>query len=234
MGSIADKFKRLQATAQRGLNPAPTANAQPANPEYKAPAVEECDEEKGPSWEKSNTKPMPPTAPYKLSPSMLGKRLMKEIVTRSNPKRKAESDIPETQSMLKRKKLAPAVPYSEKRKSDVSMADPDEESAPSSSSSSPNNRHNREETASEALPTVQVEYEDITAEVDARMQQRQERMEHERKQELGMIDKRKRQSNDSFTLELDRKEEKGTEATKPSRKRKKRLHSVQAAYTSER
>merc|ERR1711939_683618 len=78
----------------------------------------------------------------------------------------------------------------------------------------------------EKKPSVpRVEYEDITAEVDARMQAREERKEREKKQELGIVDKRKRRSNDSFDVELGQQVGENGAVEKPSRKKKKSRHS---------
>jgi hypothetical protein len=207
--------------------PAPTSTTR----HYKAPAVEDSDEDKGPSRGKSESEHAP-SAPAGSRKIKAHKKKQKktatteeEGATRSSPKRQLdEEDIPEMQAMVKRTKLTSISKEAEKRKSDVSMVDAGSAPPPSP----PDKRQKRQQLPeTETVPAVHIEYEDITAEVDARMQQRHERKEHERKQELGIIDKRKRQSNDSFTVDLVQ-EGKSGHADKPSRKRKKHRHSAQA------
>ena len=74
---------------------------------------------------------------------------------------------------------------------------------------------------------IEVDYDDITAEVDRRMKQHELRHEHERKHALGLVDKRKRQSNDSFTIELEGTNDKEMSVKKPSKKKTKHRHSEQ-------
>jgi hypothetical protein len=111
----------------------------------------------------------------------------------------ALDDGMEANTPKKRIKYSPEALPTGKRKSDISMIDAD------STTSSPNSKRRKSNSLSEGLqfiiPPVE-EYEDITAEVDAKMREHELRKEHEHKKELGIVDKRKRQSGDSFEVEL--------------------------------
>jgi hypothetical protein len=224
VGSVADKLKSLQVTVQRAAKSSPPTPG--SKPHHKRPTVEELDEFKGSSCGKNEGEAASSVPTGRRIKAHWKKKTTadEEAVAWSSPKRQLDNQDGLEQALVKRAKLTPGN-QAEKRKSDVSMVDAKPESE--SSSSPPGKQRRREEIPDEtvsAVSAVQVEYEDITAEVDSRMQQRQERKEHERKQELGIIDKRKRQSNDSFNVELDG----GKEAEKRSRKRKKHMHSEQA------
>ncbi len=223
MDSVAGKLKSLQVTVQRA------AKSIPATPNFKSqpksPTVEELDEYKGLACGRNEGKAAAAVPIGRRVKAYWKKNTTakEEAVPRSSPKRQLDDEDGLKQTLVKRAKLTPAGNQVEKRKSDVSMVDAKPESG---SSPSPQGKQwRREEVPEETVSAVQVEYEDITAEVDTRMQQRQERKEHERKQELGIIDKRKRQSDDSFNIELDG----GKNAEKRSCKRKKNMHSEQAS-----
>ena len=219
VANMTDTLKGLHVTKTRGKN-RPVASAPPVR-SYRAPTVEPSDDERA---KKQEIPPQPEgrksKAHWSSKKNATEKLSTEEADTlRISPKRSLEEgdELP-TQAMVKRTKLSPAPP---KRKSDVSMvdatSDADEESPPTPQVK----RQKRDPPAEEA--NVQVEYEDITAEVDKRMLQREERKEREKKMEMGIVDKRKRMSNDSFQVEIGDELVNG-DVEKPDRKKKKRRH----------
>lgn len=146
-------------------------------------------------------------------------------------KRQRTSENADEIKLVKRTKLTEASSESPKRKADLPTAhviDPSSSSLDEPLLDRIKRRKTQEEQIAQP-PAVSVEYEDITAEVDARMQKRHERKEHERKREKGIIDKRKRQSNDSLREEAVQDEEAAAAVDKPSRKKKKHRHSAEAS-----
>ena len=140
------------------------------------------------------------------------------IPLRLSPKRQFEEEEFRMQMTLKRTRLSV-----DERRSDISMVDAD---TPIDTLPSKRHKDNSHECELQYPQPPTQEYEDISAEVDARMQQHEARKEHERKQELGIVDKRKRESGDSFTVELSgSRHENGAEVGKKQVKKKKLKHS---------
>jgi hypothetical protein len=225
--ALTDGIKGLRVQKDRGAH-RPTTPA-PAPRDYRAPTVEASEDETDARPTNDNDISPPPSA-RNVNPLKSKQKTDKAIPTveadalRSSPKRRLgdEDELP-TQAMVKRTKLSPAPPKDAKRKSDVSMLDVEEIDDHEATSPGKRQKKSSEHESEQAVTTPQVEYEDITAEVDARMHQTEQRKKREKKQELGVVDKRKRQSNDSIEIELQREE--ANEVEKPLRKRKKKRHS---------
>ncbi|KIW03573.1 uncharacterized protein PV09_05328 [Verruconis gallopava] len=211
--SLNERILSIQLAKRRGLKPATSTSE---SSRYKAPSVEELDGHNSPIEGGDNSNNTRESAPNKgdKKTEAFG---YEGSESKGSPKRRLDGDEV-SQSLVKRTKLDRTQIQSEKRKSDISMADAEDSS---SETSPPTKRRKRDETPLEGpLPHVQIEYEDITEEVAARMQKHKERREREMRQELGIADKRKRQSNDSFVVELGEEET----ISKPSRKKKKQTH----------
>jgi hypothetical protein len=235
--AIADGIKGLHVAENRGARPTTTPYSAPSS-YYRAPTVEASEDDA------AKDEGAPAADPgRKIKAHKKRREDKKENRTptteadavRSSPKRQleADDDVP-TQTLVKRTKLSlTPEPTASKRKSDVSMIDiaedeeVDEESSPHpkrrrgiSTEQEQANGHQQAPPTQPQAPNV--EYDDITAEVDARMQQREQRKEREKKAEMGVVDKRKRMSNDSFQIELGQEVD---GAEKRERKRKKKRHS---------
>lgn len=136
-------------------------------------------------------------------------------------------DVPTEQALPKRPRPNTENVQPDKRKSDVSMhdVDIDDNSAPP-----PAKRIRSDAFKASPQPTPiyhKEEYEDISEEVETRLQGRQARQEQERKKELGIVDKRKRQSGDSLVIDLTGDDSKAPVVEKRESKRKKIRHSDQ-------
>ena len=248
-GISTDNVEGLQVVKNRGARPTTPASSSTPNRAYRAPTVEESgeDEEDVKSTAATTGSDVPPTTSRrklkayrknKIGASAAVDAAAKEAcaaadASKNTPKRRhdEQDEIATTQAMVKRTKLSPTPTMGDrKRRSDVSMvdaqADQTEQSSPSRTGKRQKQWHDHHEQQQPEEPSLapNIEYEDIEAEVEARMQQTEQRREHERKQQLGIVDKRKRVSNDSFQMELGQQEAEAM-VEKPSRKRKKHRHS---------
>lgn len=226
--ALTDGMKGLRVHKDRGVN-RPTTPA-PAPRDYQAPTVEKPEDDAATARPPNGKDISPPPSARSTKVPNLEQKGDKSIPTaeadvlRSSLKRRlAEEDELPTQAMVKRTKTSPAPTKDAKRKSDVSMLDVEESIDHEASPAGKRQKQQHEQAAEQGVQKPQVEYEDITAEVDARMQQTEQRKKREKKQELGVVDKRKRQSNDSVELSLQREE--ANEVEKPAKKRKKQRHS---------